>query len=272
MKRLAESAIWTCTSAEYHAETAHISNSALSVFRQSRPLFAARYVLGTIPHPKPTEAMRFGSALHARVLEPDTWQDQVAVAPDVDRRTKAGKAEWQVFLDLAAGDKIVINQEQAEQMERMIAGIHANPFARSLLTASGRSEFAVRWQIDGVPVKCRFDRLLDAGLVIDLKTTSDPSPEAFGRSAYNFGYYRQGWIYQRGAVEMGVEGPEFLHLACGPHECAVYELDDHALQLGEQQVRQALADLRRCRETGDWSSPLSGRINTLSLPRWAFTN
>jgi PDDEXK-like domain of unknown function (DUF3799) len=265
--------LWTCSGTEYHAETEHVSSSSLSVFIQSRPLYHGQYVTGKIPRPEPTEAMQFGSALHARLLEPDTWQDQVAIAPEVNRRTNAGKAEWQNFLDGANG-RIVIDQEQAETLERVVEGVYRNPFARDLLTAQGQNELSFRWELDGVPVKCRWDRLLDAGLIADLKTTTDPSEREFGRSCFNFGYYRQAWLYRAGAIELGIGAPEFLHLACGtepPYECHVYELDERALDLGEREVRAALRDLAECRATGNWSSPLSGRINTLSLPRFAFT-
>lgn len=48
--------------------------------------------------PKTTDALIFGQLFHTLVLEPDTYAKQFAVAPEVDRRTKAGKQEWEDFL------------------------------------------------------------------------------------------------------------------------------------------------------------------------------
>ena len=41
-----------------------------------------------------TPAMALGTAIHALVLEPDTWRNELVIAPDINRRTKAGKAEF----------------------------------------------------------------------------------------------------------------------------------------------------------------------------------
>ena len=267
-------AIWKCTSAEYHADRLHVSNSALSVFRQSRPLYAARYVHGTLPFPEPTPAMALGSAFHACILEPETFEKLYAIAPDLDRRTKAGKEEWAAFTELSQ-NRTVLTVEQFTLVKRIEAGIRENGFARDLIDAPGRSELAVRWTHDGLALKARFDRLLDARIIIDLKTASDPSPEVFARSASQHGYHRQAWLYQLAAMEaLGLERPTFFHIACGtvePFECHVYELDADALRLGEVQVTLDLARLRDCRTSGNWSSPLNGQANTLSLPKWAFT-
>ena len=51
-------------------------------------------------HPEePTPAMVFGTVVHKMLLEPHTFDNEFAVAPLVDRRTKDGKAAYQDFLD-----------------------------------------------------------------------------------------------------------------------------------------------------------------------------
>lgn len=274
MKLMENPAIWRCSNEDYHAERAHESSSTLSCFRASRPLYHGRFVTGTIPRSEPTPAMQLGTAFHVRRLEPDTWSEQIAVKPDgIDRRTNVGKIAWAGFVAESAG-KTIITQEQADVIERMVAGVAANPMAADLLDAPGHSEFSLRWELDGVKVKTRIDRWLGVRIIADLKTSSDPSPEAFSRDAFRHGYHRQAWLYRRSVLDVfGADDVAFLHVVCGteePYECHVYELDDQALALGEREVMQAIADLRRCRESGNWSSPLSGRVNTLSLPRFAF--
>lgn len=222
--------------------------------------------------------MRLGTAAHAFILEPGRFADEIAVAPEVDRRTKDGKAEWQAFVDASEG-KTVITQEQFALCVAMRQGVMRNQFVRELFDCPRQVEIGWRWTLDGVRVKCRWDVLALAsaagdGLIIDIKTTSDPSPEAFGRQAHNLGYHLSAWLYQEGARDFGIRDPEFLVLAVGtepPHEAHVYEFDRDALALGEAEIRRALRGLRECRETGDWTSPLNGKVNTLGLPAWAYT-
>lgn len=45
------------------------------------------------PHEE-TKALRFGTFVHAAILEPHTLNDLYATAPDVDKRTKQGKEDW----------------------------------------------------------------------------------------------------------------------------------------------------------------------------------
>ena len=84
------------SAAEYHADYSRVSNSMLSVFRQSRRRYFQRFVEQSMPAPEPTAAMQLGSLVHTLLLEPDDAA-KLVVAPKVDRRTKAGKEEWQAF-------------------------------------------------------------------------------------------------------------------------------------------------------------------------------
>ncbi len=61
------------SAAEYHADYSAVSNSMLSVFRQSRQRYRDRFVTRTMSPPGPTPAMRLGSLLHLRALEPERY-------------------------------------------------------------------------------------------------------------------------------------------------------------------------------------------------------
>jgi len=58
-----------------------------------------------------TEALRIGSLFHAMVLEPDTVHGLYMVAPKVDRRTKEGKHEYELFLAEAVNKSVVSDRE-----------------------------------------------------------------------------------------------------------------------------------------------------------------
>ncbi len=78
--------------AEYHAHPA-IGSTALRALIRSAEHYHAEYVACTAPRAE-TPAMRRGTA----VLEPEKWATRYAVAPECDRRTKAGK---EARIDLA---------------------------------------------------------------------------------------------------------------------------------------------------------------------------
>ena len=269
---------WPVEAAQYHADHTAIGHSMLEVFRESVPLYHGRFVARTVPAPEPTAAMALGTALHAALLEPERFCDLVAVAPLVDRRTKAGRERWDQFEAEASG-RTVISGDQELLARVMANAVRRNKFAAQLLAAPGRNEatFRVRDDATGLELKARQDRLLDRGIILDLKTAADPSPEAFGRSAHNFGYYRQDAHYRRvRQLALGIDrhAEEMLFIVVGsspPHECFVFELDERAQELGWMQVEDDLQALANRQLTGNWESPYDHQLNTLQLPRWAYT-
>ena len=75
-----------------------ISRSQLWKIRESPEKF--KYAM---EHPEePTPALLFGQMVHKLVLEPDTFDEEFIVAPEVDKRTKEGKAAWAQFEEDAA--------------------------------------------------------------------------------------------------------------------------------------------------------------------------
>ena len=89
--------------ADYHRHHA-VSKSHLDQVARSPLHYWARYVDPNRVEPEPTPAMTIGTALHSHVLELDTWDQRYVVMPEgIDRRTKAGKAEWEAFSVASSG-------------------------------------------------------------------------------------------------------------------------------------------------------------------------
>lgn len=263
----------------YHADTESVSISALDVFARSPLLYHWVYNLGRIEREPPSAAMQLGSAFHAHVLEKERFADLVAIRPDgLDRRTKSGKEAWAEFEERSNG-KAVIDLADYKRIAGMAMGIAGNPIAKQLLEAPGRNELSAYWT-DKTEMTCRarFDRLLDCGIVLDLKTAADPCREAFSKACVNLGYHRRAAWYidaRNRATGMPAADNDFLFVVVGssePHECFVYELDPPAIELGRQQNRVNLQRLHECRMADQWESPGHGQVCTLSLPRWAYTN
>lgn len=101
------------TETEYRQHPA-ISRSELWRIHESPQRF--RYFKD---HPEaPTPALLFGQVFHKMALEPDTFHEEYAVVPDVDRRTKEGKQRWGEFVEQSAG-KSVIPADMFEQAKAM---------------------------------------------------------------------------------------------------------------------------------------------------------
>jgi len=273
-KAVAQLGLWDCTNAEYHAERESVSHSALEVFRRSIPLYHAQYITGEIERPT-TEAMTFGSAVHAALLQPDEFNALVAVAPEGDRRTKEGKANWEKFQATANG-KIVISRDQSASITAIVASFAKNSLAEMLLNAPGRTEQGIRWMDDtGLQLKCKPDRWLDSGVVWDLKTATDPSPDGWIRQAANLGYHRQAALYLEGLNTMTAKVPDFYFVVVGstaPHEVVVYEIDQESIGLGHRQNHEDLRELAACRKSGQWLGRWHDKVCPARLPRWAFNS
>ena len=73
----------------------------------------------------PRQAMAIGTAVHTHVLELDQWDSRYAIAPEsIDRRTKMGKAEWEVFTTASTG-RTVLTKADADLVMRMGRAVYA---------------------------------------------------------------------------------------------------------------------------------------------------
>jgi len=150
----------------------------------------------------------------------------------------------------------------------MARAVNRHPYAGELL-AEGKAEQSFWWDdLDTeMRCKCRPDWLRSDGVIVDLKTTTDASPQGFAKSIANFRYNVQAAHYLN-----GIKAHRFVFIAVekeAPYAVAVYELDDNALGEG---ARLAARDLRRianCRQQQSWPGYSNG-LTTLSLPTWAF--
>lgn len=260
--------------AEYHALTSVISKSHLDQVARSPLHYWARFLDPNRVEPEPTPAMQLGSALHTHVLELDQWDARYAIAPEgIDRRTKAGKAEWDAFTAAATG-RTVLAKADAELVMRMGQAIYAHPAASALLHWKGKAETTHMWTDEptGLQCKCRPDWLTNDGtLIVDLKTTEDASPAGFRKSIANWRYHVQASWYLDGLqAATGQRPAQFIFVVVEkkpPHAVAVYAADAEMIEVGAKQARLDLDTLAVCKAADSWPG-YSDRIETISLPAW----
>jgi len=259
--------------ATYHAHSA-VSKSHLDLVAKSPMHYWSRYLDQNRVPQEPTAAMAIGSAVHTHVLELDQWDAQYVVAPaGIDRRTKVGKAEWDVF-QTAIGTRTVISREDADLVMRIGRSVLSHPAAAYLLGLPGKAETTHMWidEATGLQCKCRPDWLLDDGsMIVDLKTTEDASARGFQKSIAQWRYHVQASWYLDGLQHATGKRPEqFVFIAVEkkpPYVCAVYVADAQMIEIGRDTARHDLDKLNVCKAADYWPG-YSDCIEQINLPAW----
>lgn len=220
-----------------------------------------KYLWATTHPEEPTPAMLFGSMAHKLVLEPGTFADEYAVAPPVDRRTKAGREEWERFTQEAAGKGIVTDDDfrRASEMAEKLRGTQAAAW----LTGERERPFTWTDEATGEQCKIRCDVVHTAPdgtiTVVDYKTAQDARTDAFNGALFRLGYHLQAYMYTEGVMRgLGLsERPDFLLIPQEkkpPYSMNMILIpgDSGAMRAGEETFRELIGILHGCRETGCW--------------------
>lgn len=252
------------TNAEYHASGA-VTKSVLDMVHKS----PAYYQWCKHNPRQQTDSMLLGSVTHKLVLEPDTFAGEFVIEPTCDKRTKAGKEVYKAFVDSLGDGLTAVPPDVYETAKAMADSVRSHPIAARLLI-DGKAEESLFWEQDGIKCACRPDWLRDDGLIVDLKTTQDASPESFIRDAYKYRYYVQAWWYHHGANLCGIQNDNFLFIAVEskpPHTVCVYAADDLYFKLGEQEAMRDFATYKECTESDIWYGyERKPEIHSLTLP------
>lgn len=255
------------SNAEYHAKLDHVNKSQLDAIQHSPKLYKAKFIDKVIEQ-KQTPAMLLGSAYHKLQTEPQNFHDEFAVAPKINKRTKAGKESWAEFEKKADG-KDLITEEDYQVIEDMVGAVLDHPSAGELMRLKGVAESCRLWKDDfsGLNCKCRPDWLCkDEKIIVDLKTTEDARPEEFARSIHKFRYHVQSGFYLMGCEEI----EQFIFIAVEkkpPYEVVCYNASPMMIAAGQRVARTNLDTLKTCRESNVWPG-IADTIQSLELPRY----
>ena len=228
-------------------------------------------------HPEDSDspALLFGRASHKMILEPYDFDNDFVVAPVVDKRTKAGKEEWQKFVE-ENQEKDVITQETYDQLIAMRDALYATPFCKRLI--DGEHEKSFFWDEDGLTMKCRPDSFGKIGgryIAIDYKTCECAETERFMKDSIRYGYDLQAAHYLKGLKESYGVDFEFVFICQEkkpPYVCNIVQADEYFIQSGNQVRESLIEDYRECLKRGEWKGYLGFsdeiQINSLSVPDW----
>lgn len=216
---------------------------------------------------KSTRSMDIGRAVHMMLLEPSVFDNSVSVY----HGTRRGSA-WECFKDENKG-KEILRPSELETAKRMVESVLFHPFAGHIfLDHDSSTETTLLWHDPNTGLKCkaRLDLIQD-GRIVDLKTTSDPSPWEFTRSAVRYRYFTQFAFYLHGYYIITGERPEMMCVAVGnngAHETVVYNVSNEAINHGNVEFTAMLEKLVECSESGQFP-PVGGyKTQNLTVPEW----
>lgn len=232
-------------------------------------------------HPlTPTPALVFGQVTHKLLLQPETFLDEFIVAPICDRRTKAGKEEYEAFL-ATVGERTVISQDDYDRALDMVTAVRMHPLANRFL--QGGTEIPYFWtdEMTGESCKCRLDCLHeedDCMYIVDYKTTVNAATDIFSnKDVWRYGYAFQAAMYSEGVMHDPLrnitERPRFVFIAQekqAPYSVNVIAVPDEVMLAGLDKYRELLGMYHEC-QVMDYYPGYNGALNELNevvLPGW----
>lgn len=218
-----------------------------------------------------TEAMQRGTAVHAAMLEPLSFEAEYAIGPSVDLRTKVGRAKWEAFAADNPG-RTLLRAEEAETVLAIRHAVWSHRSAAAVLSGAVARERVVTWDRDGVPCKARLDAcgsIGDIAVVVDIKTTASAHQRDFRRAVGRYGYHIQAAWYLEAAEHAGMDAGVFAIVAvepAAPHGVCVYTLDMDSVDAGRREANRLFDIYAKCWKSGLW--PCYGEVEDIRLSDW----
>jgi hypothetical protein len=230
-----------------------------------------------------SDAMLLGSAVHMLALEPERFGAEYRIESGPFNAT-TGKPfgrdtkKFEAWLDEAknSDDRKILIESEFETSQAIAKAFQGHPVIAAIMASRAEklfeSEYAMEYETrdSKVDLKCKLDFVCPAErIIIDLKTTSDPSPYAWSWSAEDFGYHRQAAIYSD-AMEAKYHEPfRFLFGVVRPkepYEAAVYELDAESINRGRSEYEALIEEYAERKVNNDWLSDWQRGVFTINVP------
>jgi len=222
------------------------------------------------------DALVFGRAVHKKILEPEEFDKEYFIYPGEVRKNSAA---YKKYVEDANGRELIKStaMEDIIGMEESLRN-HYNFLELLRSGFNERAMFVYDKEFNAVlRVKVDADT---KDKVIDLKTTTDASPEAFAGSAAKFGYDIQSWLYLRIAELGGDKKKMFGFVAIEktrPYLVNGLVINQEDINYYTDKIcRKVLEEYAYCIETGDWfgyemvdfQSKTKQPFKIISMPNW----
>jgi exodeoxyribonuclease VIII len=267
LEKVLKGGIFDISNELYHAGPG-ISRSGIVEFKKSPKHYWHRYI-NPYRQPKETTAeMAFGTMFHMYVLEPELFDNHYYVSVKCPHHGSSNLAkEYKKAEEKKAAGRAIILDTELALIKEMTNGLFDHPKAFSLITGA-QYEKSIYWidKESGLLCKARPDILnMQGKFVVDLKTTRDASKRKFSYDFKDGGNYIQSAMIREGIKEVTGETIEsFVNLAVEKVEpfCAAhYPVNNLYVDLGEQEFKHYLLEIKKCMEANEWPSYPDDEIN-----------
>lgn len=265
------------TDETYHRQCLGASSSALKKLLRS----PAHYKAYKAAKDQDSPARRFGRAVHAMCLEPETFDENFVVWKD---GRKSGK-DYELFAAECEG-KTILSADDLERVKSAVLALRNEVrFPMSVWLdgigktaefegiAPAKAEFSVFWidEITGIQCKARIDAHSPTPnpVAIDLKTTDDARMHSFAKQFFKLDYDLQAAHYC--AAMKAYYGTDFTFLfavveAQPPFATNIFGLAPEVLENGEAKRRFALDTLKKCQDNDSWPAYPGTFVEGIELP------
>lgn len=218
---------------------------------------------------KPTASMSLGTAVHSLVLTPDAFDEEVAVTPEVNRRTNAGKETIKAFEAENKG-KAIVTQEEYDRAQAMRDAVMNDEHASAALGLAPLKEHMALWMWENGPLcKAKIDAHGE-DTIVDLKTTADASIGTIRNRLTSFHYDAQLAFYAAGLKACGIELKRHIFVfveSAAPHGVTVVELSPQWIELATGRIESWLTKVLDCTMNGKWEAGPGGVVY-MEPPAW----
>ena len=252
-----------CTNEQYHKDRNYKSSSSLKLFLKDPRTYYKKYVLQEHEETGPKAAYDFGSYVHSLILEPEKTEQEFAVFEGLTRRGKA----YQEFKEQQEG-KIIITQSQHQQAMGLMQ-LYEDCTDTDGLIQDGLPEHTLCVELEGMNIKVRTDYIKD-GMVIDVKTTSDPVDKySAAKTIVRFDYDLSAALYLDAFEKYTGKKHDFIFVFLNKTlgDISVLKADDSIIENGRRKYKAAIKRLKIAEETGIYFD--NEKMDTVELPGWA---
>jgi hypothetical protein len=253
------------TDSEYFGEKNFFNFSLLKELLKS-PL---HFQTARVTPKEATPAMKLGRTIHTALLEPLRFANEYLEEPQLDKRTK----EYKEFA-AKNQDKFLYSSKDVnpilEKLEiiKKESNTEAYPSLLRVLNQKTINENAIFWD----KFKCKIDAYdEESSTLIDVKTTSDASPEAFQRTIFNSAYSIQLAHYAKGLMSAGKDVNEYKIIAIqtsAPFDVVEYEMSVDVMSYSYQKLQELYDKLENVLIFDDHTGTNENRVVGVGFPKW----
>lgn len=235
-----------------------------------------------------SDALRFGAAFHALLLEPDIFKSRYRVTHGCPAKKKGGDECGNpakrlsasdgmhycgVHLKKTADDPYAVTHDEHVAMRTMRDAVYEHDAVQALRRKGG-FEATVVGELCGVRCKAKLDKVLGLDkkypVIADIKKTTDVSEDALERTIDRYRLDLQAAWYCDLLESITGKQPQFVFifcLDCDDYDVAARPLDAESLQVGRDAYRSVLHQYKQSLESGKWPG-VNESLEPIGLPAW----